>query len=221
MMKNTVLVDIDGTLFNCNSTFDFLDSLSHGRWYRVYKKISSSVLGRIINKISIILTHKDVVRIIAVRTLKGIERNKLYELGEEFYDNFLLPRKIQSVFDMLTEERKKDSYIILASATLDFLAEIIKGRLNADGCISTNLVYKDDFCQGVISHDRLGHKMEALKEIGITFPVDLVVTDNITDESLLSKSKRQVVIVYPREAHKWKRILGNHKFENINVLHYE
>lgn len=221
MSKNVVLIDIDGTLFNCNSTFDFLDSLPHGKWYRVYRKISSSILGRIINKVSILLIQKDIVRIVGVMTLKGFKRNRLYELGEEFYNRFLLPRKISTVFDLLAEEQKKGSCIILASATLDFLAEIIQRRLNADGCTSTALSYKNGYCQGIISQDRLGRKMDALKEMEVILPVELVVTDNITDESLLRNSRRQVVVVYPREERKWECILKKNKFENLKVLRHE
>ena len=40
------------------------------------------------------------------------------------------------------KRRKNDSKIILASATLDFLSEIIKKRVMADYAIATELKYK-------------------------------------------------------------------------------
>ena len=128
-MSRVVLIDIDGTLFNSNSTFDFLDSLPHGKWYGFYRKVGASIFGRIVNKLAIILFSKDIIRMIGINCLKGYSQKKLLTLGEEFYDNFLLQRKNSEVFNMLDEEKKNDSKIILASATLDFLSEIIKKRV--------------------------------------------------------------------------------------------
>lgn len=218
---NTVLIDIDGTLFNSNSTFDFLDSLPHGEWYTKYRKISSSIIGRIINKLSILLFHKDIVRIIGISCLKGYSELQLKLLGERFYDDFLLPRKNVEIFEILKEEQDKGSRIVLASATLDFLSNIICAKLKADSSTATELNYFGGICQGTMAKDRLGHKMEALNNLGISFPVNLTITDNVTDIELLLKSKDIVIVIYPREASKWKRIMQRHHFENVKEVYYE
>lgn len=70
-MSRVVLIDIDGTLFNSNSTFDFLDSLPHGKWYGFYRKVGASIFGRIVNKLAIILFSKDIIRMIGINCLKG------------------------------------------------------------------------------------------------------------------------------------------------------
>ena len=217
-MSRVVLIDIDGTLFNSNSTFDFLDSLPHGKWYGFYRKVGASIFGRIVNKLAIILFSKDIIRMIGINCLKGYSQKKLLTLGEEFYDNFLLQRKNSEVFNMLDEEKKNDSKIILASATLDFLSEIIKKRVMADYAIATELKYKKGCCVGKILKDRLGRKMEALVETGISFPVDMTITDNVTDARLLLDSLSRVIVIYPREANKWAR---KYNFKDAKLLHYE
>lgn len=217
---NTVLIDIDGTLFNSNSTFDFLDSLPHGKWYAKYRKFSSSIIGRIINKLSISLFHKDIVRIIGVSCLKGYSESQLNLLGERFYDDFLLPRKNVEILRMLREEQNKGSRIVLASATLDFLSSIICTKLNADSSTATELNYFGGICQGTIAKDRLGHKREALESQKVSFPVDLTITDNVTDVDLLLRSKNKVIVIYPREANKWKRIKHRYHLENVKEVYY-
>lgn len=220
-MSRVVLIDIDGTLFNSNSTFDFLDSLPHGKWYGFYRKVGASIFGRIVNKLAIILFSKDIIRMIGINCLKGYSQKKLLTLGEEFYDNFLSQRKNSEVFNMLDEEKKNDSKIILASATLDFLSEIIKKRVMADYAIATELKYKNGCCVGKILKDRLGRKMEALVETGISFPVDMTITDNVTDARLLLDSLSRVIVIYPREANKWARIIKKYNFKDAKLLHYE
>lgn len=220
-MSRVVLIDIDGTLFNSNSTFDFLDSLPHGKWYGFYRKVGASIFGRIVNKLAIILFSKDIIRMIGINCLKGYSQKKLLTLGEEFYDNFLLQRKNSEVFNMLDEEKKNDSKIILASATLDFLSEIIKKRVMADYAIATELKYKKGCCVGKILKDRLGRKMEALVETGISFPVDMTITDNVTDARLLLDSLSRVIVIYPREENKWARIIKKYNFKDAKLLHYE
>ena len=216
-MSRVVLIDIDGTLFNSNSTFDFLDSLPHGKWYGFYRKVGASIFGRIVNKLAIILFSKDIIRMIGINCLKGYSQKKLLTLGEEFYDNFLLQRKNSEVFNMLDEEKKNDSKIILASATLDFLSEIIKKRVMADYAIATELKYKKGCCVGKILKDRLGRKLEALVETGISFPVDMTITDNVTDARLLLDSLSRVIVIYPREANKWARIIKKSNFRNTII----
>lgn len=220
-MKNIVLIDIDGTLFDSNSTFDFLDSLPHGTWYGVYRRLSSTLLGRIVNKLSIILFHKDLVRIIGVGCLKDFSKKKLIFWGEKFYDDFLVCRKNEEIFSVLEEEKNKGNRIILVSATLDFLSEIISRRLGISEVIATELHYKNEICQGLIAKDRLGHKFEALLEFGVSFPVSLTVTDNVTDDILLSKSHRQIIVFYPKEIKRWKAIIKKYGLKNIKEIYYE
>lgn len=217
----TVLFDIDGTLFDANSTFDFLDGLQHGWWYRCYRMVRRTLLGRVVNKLSILIFHKDIIRMIGIRCLKGHSLSELQHMGEVFYENFLGLRSIPEIMKLLNQERTLGNKVVLASATLDFLAETIKSRVGADACFGTELTYNDGICTGKIKKDRLGHKMNALIEMGVKMPVDLMVTDNVTDVELLRNSLRQVIVVYPRENIRWKKIIATNHFENVEILCYE
>lgn len=217
----TVLFDIDGTLFDANSTFDFLDGLQHGRWYQYYRRVGRTLLGRVVNKLSILIFRKDIIRMIGIRCLKNYSHSDLQQMGEIFYENFLKFRSIPEIIKLLNKEKTAGSRVILASATLDFLAEIIKCRVGASACFGTELMYNDGICTGKIQKDRLGHKMDALKEMGVQMPVDLMVTDNVTDVELLRNSLRQVIVVYPRENTRWKKMIATNHFENVEILRHE
>lgn len=91
----------------------------------------------------------------------------------------------------------------------------------ADYAIATELKYKKGFCVGKIMKDRLGRKMEALVETGISFPVDMTITDNVTDARLLLDSLSRVIVIYSREANKWARIIKKYNFKDAKLLHYE
>ncbi len=222
MTSGTILVDIDGTLFDANTTFDFLDHYFGDSWsYRLFRRFSKTFIGRVINKLSIVICHVDMIRTIGVRRLKGYSITDLRNRGEGFYEDYLVKKKHEDVIDAVKNEQALGYHIVLASATLDFLARMIAEKINADGYTSTELLYENGICLGLIKSDRLGQKEEALQKIGITFPVKKTYTDNITDIYLLGKSEEGVVIVYPKERRKWLRLKERHHLSHIIFIQHE
>lgn len=217
-MSNIVLVDIDGTLFDANSTFDFLDSLPNSLIYRIYRRLSKTYAARAVNKLSIYIFKTDIIRAIGIHRLRGFSQEELNCLGETFYDTYLIRKRISSVFKMVDEEKCRGKRIILASATMDFLSDIIKRKTGADFCIGTELSYINGICTGRIAKDRLGEKITALKSAGISFPVDLTITDNITDCELLCLSERKTIIVYPKERNRWRKLIKKYNYDRVMIL---
>lgn len=222
MKSNVLLVDIDGTIYNANSTFDFLDYYFIKSFkYRVFRKSSKSIIGRVINKISIVLFHYDLIRALGVKYLKGYNLNELRMMTKKFYTDCLYPKRYDQILQTIKNEKKIGHRIVLASATLDFISEFIATEIEADDYISTELCYKNNICVGKIKSDRLGHKEYALANIGISFPVYKTITDNVTDYWLLQNSESSIVIVYPSEKNKWKQLISKYKFVNQDILPYE
>lgn len=222
MDNKIILVDIDGTIYNANTTFDFLDYyFNKERDYRIFRKWSCSLFGRVINKLSILIFHIDIIRTIGIRRLNGYDKSTLMEMGEKFYVDVLVDVKHKAIIDAVKDKQDKGKSIVLASATLDFLAEMIATKLHADRYICTELNYHEGVCSGRMKKDRLGHKIEALREIGIQFPVGFMFTDNITDSELLQECTEGFVIVYPSERTKWFRYREKYHLNHIHFIQHE
>ena len=65
-----VIFDICGTLFFSNTSFDFLDLIVQAKSYSLFRKVSKTIFARIINKVSVLLLKKDLIRSIAVLYIK-------------------------------------------------------------------------------------------------------------------------------------------------------
>ena len=125
-----VIFDICGTLFFSNTSFDFLDLIVQAKSYSLFRKVSKTISARIINKVSVLLLKKDLIRSIAVLCIKGMSKAELQDKADIFYNQYLLPLKIDNSFDKIEFYRKdSNTTIILASATFDFIADVVANRL--------------------------------------------------------------------------------------------
>ena len=85
-----VIFDICGTLFFSNTSFDFLDLIVQAKSYSLFRKVSKTIFARIINKVSVLLLKKDLIRSIAVLYIKGMSKAELQEKADIFYNQYLL-----------------------------------------------------------------------------------------------------------------------------------
>lgn len=211
-----VLIDICGTIFNSNTTFDFLDTQLFGNKYNLFRKISKTLLGRIINKIFYSSIHIDLIRNIAFSFLRGTSKSILLNKAEHFYYNQLKRKaydKIIKVIDILKKENKE---IILASATVDFVAEIIAQQLNIKKVIATELEYKNGICMGRIKHDNWGNKLASLENKKINPPYYMTITDNYSDIDILKYSSFKIFIVTNDiQKKKWEKIISKFNWTNV------
>lgn len=202
-----VIFDICGTLFFSNTSFDFLDLIVQAKSYSLFRKVSKTIFARIINKVSVLLLKKDLIRSIAVLYIKGMSKAELQEKADIFYNQYLLPLKIDNSFDKIEFYRKdSNTTIILASATFDFIADVVANRLEIPIYFGTELAYDNQgIFKGKILKDRLGHKYQALNDMGLKSPFYKVITDNITDMDIINCSKTVDLIIYPWTEKKWSK----------------
>lgn len=86
----------------------------------------------------------------------------------------------------------------MASATFDFIADVVANRLEIPIYFGTELAYDNQgIFKGKILKDRLGHKYQALNDMGLKSPFYKVITDNITDMDIINCSKTVDLIIYP------------------------
>jgi HAD superfamily phosphoserine phosphatase-like hydrolase len=209
MSNKIAFVDICGTLYNSNTTLDFLTLTNNS--FAILKK---NIFGRILNKISRSTIGYDFIRNIGVGKLAGKTHLELRNEASDFYNSFLSSREIKETHAIIEELRKEGFKIILISATMDFLAREIATRVSADSIFSTSLVYEGGICRGKIEKDLLGRKHLLVKEIlaeegAKNGEIEIVViTDDKTDLDLALLAQRSFVVITDQQLF-WQRRLGN------------
>lgn len=201
------IFDICGTLYKANTTFAFLEyTFKNKAAYRWYRKLYHTYCWKIFNRLLRDAFHIDLTRILALKFLKGFNRNELIKLVNIYYDDYLSNKKNEVLINELTKYLNDKRYrVILMSATIDVVGQVIGERLRCSELYTTKLEYERDICTGNISQDLLGNKMSVVKQLGINKDITLFATDDFTDIPLLSIAKNKVIIEYKKYKRKWEK----------------
>lgn len=200
-----LLIDICGTLFKSNTTFDFV------RYYFGQKKRVKfwfSLPYRIYNRLMYKCFHREPLRMNLISMLKGISKDRLEEMAEQFLNDYLLKRELEPVIPFIDYCEMFGAKLIIVSATIDVIAHAVARYYEIDECLSTQLNYNEDgICEGTIAYDLLSNKKEALAKINILPPYYGVMTDNYSDIDLIHYSEDLYLISHNRSTKTWKKIL--------------
>lgn len=202
--RRVLLVDLCGTLYDSNTTFDFLRfHCSAGTGYRRFETLAGSLPLRVLNR----LWPGDVRRTRAVAFLRGHDRTALAEAAHEFLSS-LAP--IEDVVRLVERLRAEHDRTFIVSSSLDFIVADATRRLGFDGGFGSTLGYDGDTCTGTIERDLLGRK-HAL--IGSEFGGSrcTLVTDNRSDAPCRRLVDRFIGVapaVDSRALHYWSNRVG-------------
>ena len=216
--NTTALFDICDTLFDSNTTFDFLDCFVTSKQYKWIRHFSRYKIGKILNGCFWRVFRIDLVRFFSLRFINGYSKEELLSGANMFYDSYLINKKKETVFELLEELKRKNCNIVLASATADFMAETIARKINIETYYSTLLKYEDGICKGKIATDILGKKMHALKSAGFAPPYYAIVTDNTSDADLVENSDVAYIVLTAGNRKKWNRIIRKRQMCNVKLL---
>lgn len=195
---NNILVDICWTLFYSNTTFDFLDFIIKDKSYFRLRKFFSSYCGKAINLLIYKVLHYDCQRTLALKYLKGYHRSEILACAERFYNEYLIPRRIDEVWNLLDKKE-----IILISGTIDIIAQTIASHLGAKMYYASQLDFKDNICTGKYC-DFLLTKSNVLQH----YKHFDIITDNLTDIGLIQQSQLATVVIYNNQE-RWDTLLKN------------
>jgi phosphoserine phosphatase len=219
MNKDIVLIDICGTLYNSNTTFDFLDySFLNNNKYLLFRKCTKFVVWKIINKISLILFKFDLTRTFAVRFLKNKTKAELEAAVDLFYENVLKKLSQKEVFELIDKLKSEEKRLILVSATLDFIATKVSSEIGIFECYSTVLEYENDICKGKIKQDLLSRKFSFLNSVDIFPPFSHTITDNFSDLDLLKNSDEMMIVSVIENHVKWYSVLKRNNITNFKII---
>ena len=213
-----VIVDICGTLYKSNTTFDFLDRISYeNKKYKFWRKVSRCFFLRKLNSLLFVLLQKDFKRIYFLTYLKGYSKDLLLLYAQDFFCNYLKQRENKEVIDYLLSTPNWS--LVLASATIDPIASIIAKSLNISNYISSDMEYDNyGVCTGKLKKDLLGKKKDALLEKGFGETYEATISDDYWDLPLFKSSKFTIVVSSKKRISFWQQVAAENELTNVRFI---
>ena len=218
MENRTVLIDICGTLFDSNTTLDFLDFLLCSRSYRLLRRMARSLPWRAFNRGFRRLTGRDPTREMLLRHLRGYTRQELATAAEAFYETCLVARIRPRLQEIVAEVKAAGYEPCLASATLDCIARTVARRWGIGRCCASELDYDGDRCTGRLRRDLQGRQPEYPQEGGNPPPLSLTLTRERPEMPPLRPSERGVLVAPRKRAAPGRRDPGKNRITRYQIL---
>lgn len=213
-MRKILYLDVCGTLFDSNTTFDFLQF--HFKGYKKYLVffLRRFVFCKVLNKLFLTFFHVDLIRVVAIYLLRGDKKSDLKIKAKKFVCGL---RKNQAVFDFIEKNYSNVDEIYLLSASLDFIVEEVCLFFDYSGYFSTTLLYDDNgICLGKIRDDLLLSKSSIIKTHCET-SYKIFLSDNFSDV----KAAKCVDVFVPVVSKKHRNALGFwKKYGYKNAIEY-
>lgn len=204
------IFDICDTLYQSNTTFDFIDFylaetrqsakrvfLKSVRWKYSPVFLLLLLLGRI--------TKSDWHKTVSLLLLKGEKAENLDRYANSFFDKVLNSKCITATHQILQEAKLAGNKIYLVSSTIEPVAKAIAVRLGVE-FFSSELKLESGIFTGMLANDITGQKEKVLKQFlgEISYSV---VTDNISDYKLVAAAEHKYVVIQNQKHIKnWKAL---------------
>lgn len=199
VMKRLVVFDVCGTLYESNTTFDFIQFVKKNKIIKLlnnwFIKYAFVFLGKSLNK--------DIYRFLYVRQLKGMSRIELDKLANEFVESWLIGKEITVSHELLMKCKNNNQTCLIISASLDVVVCAICKKLGVDAFYASRLEFVDGIATGYLATDMLGNKHK-IEEIVNLSEIEMVVTDNISDFHLVSMAKKSFILSKEKNIDFWK-----------------
>lgn len=208
-MNRNIVFDICGTLFEANTTNDFIYFISRKNIFNKLIFTSRSVF--IFNIFLKKIFKVNLLRKYYLYGLKGYTYEELLILAEKFYEDFLTNHKIKYTHDLLYKVKESGARVFLASATISPVCEVIAKKLGVDDFVSSNLEFENGVSTGKLVLNLAGKKLKKLNLESI----ELVITDNVSDISLIMKAEKVIVVTKKPKKESWDKLLATSNFQAV------
>lgn len=200
MYNQTIKIfDICGTLYHSNTTVDFCKWSENRFLIKNLLKFSTTLPGRIINKVLEKVFHYDWIRSVHIWSLKGKSISLIDIQADQFVSEYLDNKKVQDIHELMALMDKKD--IILVSATLLPVAKAIANHLGILRFYGTTLGIENNHYTGKIERDLSGKKHILFENL----KVDFIATDNLDDCTLCSMSAEVIIVSKAKHLKLWSK----------------
>jgi phosphoserine phosphatase len=218
MEDRAFLIDICGTMFRSNTTFDFIKYYYGSNWL---VKFWFSLPYRIYNRLMFRFLKKEPLRHNLIKKLRGKTCEQLTLMAKDFCKNFLFAKENVQIINIINKKRAECCRLVIASATLDVIANAVAAYYNIPEYFSTTLEYDSNgVCTGHISKDLLSCKKAMLKAAGVVPPYAGVLTDNFSDCDIICESSEAYLVTYKMKKNKWAEMALINKFKSCRVVEF-
>jgi HAD superfamily phosphoserine phosphatase-like hydrolase len=208
--------DVCGTLYDSNTTFDFLDFVfKDSNSYQLFKYIYKSFIVKLIAYPFYRFFHYDIIRAIATLFLRGKRVDEVEKLAQAFIDSYLEKKKIAYTHHLLKEYQKRGFELVLMSGSYDIVVSKIAKKLQISSFYASRLQREDDILTGRYEEDILWDKATILKRAYPSISTLVVVSDNRSDYALLKRAQSAIAIV---KKHKMVAFWQKSDIKNIKIV---
>ncbi|GHT86570.1 hypothetical protein FACS1894137_12340 [Spirochaetia bacterium] len=212
------LIDICGTIYNSNTTFDFLDYIfNKNKLYKYVRIIFRAKLLIIINYILLYMFKYDFIRSSLIKFLYGYSRQELILKANCFIDEILNDKKQINVLNVI-KNIAINNELILVSSTLDCIAKQVADELCIDKYFASELEYNNNICTGKIKKDYLFLKLDMIQKNGISPLFNVTVSDNISDIELMKQSMFSYIVVSQKNKKKWYKKIEKYALTDYEII---
>ena len=198
--------DVCGTLYDSNTTFDFLDDyFKTDKKYQLFRRFSKSLSGKLLNYPFYRFFKYDIVRVIATGFLKGISEQELQLAMKAFVYEQLDSKIKKNIQSLLAEYKKEGFHIFLMSGSYSLIVEHVCSYFDADGFVASELEVVNSKCTGKYKTDQLFNKKAILFETYPDITELIVVSDNRTDYELMKAADKGFAVCNkPKQIRFWQ-----------------
>jgi phosphoserine phosphatase len=220
--RKIILLDICGTIYRSNTTFDFLDYFfADNIGYKLFCFLFRCKFARLVNKIIAGFCKYDFLRYFSIRFLEGYTEQEILQKAGYFCKEILEHKKQNKIIEIINQNINQQNHIIIVSATLDCVAVQVAKVFGINEYYASELEYRNNICTGKIRNDLLDCKLVKIQEKGIAPPFELTISDNFTDIELMKHSKYSYIISRIKRKRKWERILKKNRLDDYEIIYFE
>lgn len=220
-MKTVALFDVCGTLYDSNTTYDFMHFFlrrnDRGRYYR-YRFMKSILLKPLWKLLILINGNNKFNRKIFLAMLKGYQVEKVKQEAAYFVENYLSQKQNKQLHEALNQHLSGHHQVALLSASIEPVIEAIANHLNVKMYFATRLGVSNERYNGIIEYDMEGNKNKAFENHFSDFKEAFVYfySDNKEDINLLELVQKPVVVCKETtRIHYWQPKIKNPLVEYI------
>lgn len=187
--------DVCDTLYDSNTTFDFLDDyFDDNRKYQLFRKCSTSFLGKVLNYPLYRFFNYDIVRVIATGFLRGESQHELEIAVKTFVYEKLSDKVYNSVQELMNTYKDKGFTIFLMSGSYSPIVKYVCDFFEADDFVASELEIVDNKYTGKYVNDQLFNKKKVLLEKYANIDQLVVISDNKTDYDLFEIADKSYIV---------------------------
>ena len=199
MEKKIIIFDVCNTLYDSNTTFEFIAFVLAKRSgsQQFFFRLMTSRLSPLFYYYLLLgkFKRKDIIRDKAVHLLRGLSKGELDHLAEEFYHTYLSNKSIDKVMKLFYKA-KENSNVWLFSNSIEPVIRVIADHLQVN-YEASSLAYEGqpELFSGRILKDLKGIKQIVFKQNFGEAPLKMMCSDNKSDYPILKMAQHPYVVI--------------------------